>query len=154
MNRRTELCRELKTTWHEDIPLAAAMAIDVASYDGRTLAVVAPLPPNCNPHGTAFAGSLFSVCVLTGWGAVWLGLKERGMSGLIVVADSHIQYRKGVSDTIVCVCTAEPGALDTSVEQLAASGRARLPLACAIEADGKRAVTFEGTYVVLAEQDH
>jgi thioesterase domain-containing protein len=86
MTDRSTLCRELQSTWHRDIPLAAAMAIEVASYDGRSLTVRAPLAPNRNLHGTAFAGGLFSVCVLTGWGAVWLGLKERDAGGLIVVA--------------------------------------------------------------------
>jgi thioesterase domain-containing protein len=151
---RSALCRELQTTWHRDIPLAAAMAIEVADYDGRTLTVRAPLAPNRNLHGTAFAGGLFSLCVLTGWGAMWLGLKERGAGGLIVVADSHIQYRKAVSGDIVCCCSVEPNAWATPMEQLAASGRARLPLACTVEADGKHAVTFEGTYVVHAQRDH
>jgi thioesterase domain-containing protein len=154
MNDRADLCRELRDTWHRDIPLAAAMAIGVASYDGRTLAVGAPLTPNRNLHGTAFAGSLFSVCVLTGWGAVWLGLKARGAGGLIVVADSHIQYRKAVGGDIVCSCTAEPSALDASVAQLIASGRTRLPLVCTIDVGEKRAVSFEGTYVVHAKHDH
>jgi thioesterase domain-containing protein len=154
MTDRSALCRELQTTWHRDIPLAAAMAIEVADYDGRTLTVRAPLAPNRNLHGTAFAGGLFSVCVLTGWGAMWLGLKERGAGGLIVVADSHIQYRKAVSGDIVCGCTLEPAALATCMEQLTTSGRTRLPLTCAIDAEGKRAVTFEGTYVVHTRHDH
>src|SRR5260221_14194186 len=63
----SELTSELQATWHRDIPPAAAMAIQVAAYDGRTLTVRAPLAANRNLHGTAFAGSLFSVCVLTGW---------------------------------------------------------------------------------------
>ena len=77
------LCKELELTWHRDIPLAAAMSIAVEGYDGRTLTVRAPLPPNRNLHGTAFAGSLFSTCVLTGWGAAWLALHERGLTGVI-----------------------------------------------------------------------
>jgi thioesterase domain-containing protein len=151
---RADLCRELQDTWHRDIPLAAAMAIAVARYDGRTLDTRAPHAPNRNLHGTAFAGSLFSVCVLTGWGATWLGLKERGAGGLIVVADSHIQYRKAVVGDVVCSCTTEPGALDDGVAQLRATGRTRLPLVCTVDLGGKRAVTFEGTYVVHAEHGH
>jgi len=154
MTDRADLCRELQDTWHRDIPLAAAMAIGVVNYDGHTLAVRAPLTPNRNLHGTAFAGSLFSLCVLTGWGVMWLGLKERGASGLIVVADSHIRYRKAVSGDLVCSCTTEPAAFAASVEQLAASGRTRLALICTIDADDKPAVIFEGTYVVHAKHEH
>ena len=74
MTERTALLSELVATWHRDIPLTAAMGVVVESYDGLTLAVRAPLPPNRNLHGTVFAGSLFSVCALTGWGAIWLAL--------------------------------------------------------------------------------
>ena len=69
MNANLSYTDELQTLWHRDIPPAAAMAIEVAGYDGRTLSVRAPLAANRNVHGTAFAGSLFSACVLTGWGA-------------------------------------------------------------------------------------
>jgi thioesterase domain-containing protein len=144
------LCKELELTWHRDIPLAAAMSIGVASYDGRTLAVRAPLPPNRNLHGTAFAGSLFSTCVLTGWGAVWLALRERGLSGLIVVADSTIHYRKAVAGELVCRCTPDAEALRAGLEQFATARRGSFDLACAIDHADQRAVTFTGRYVVHA----
>mgnify|MGYP003508731317 CR=1 FL=1 len=82
---------------------AAAMAIAVETYDGTTLTVRAPLAPNRNLHGTAFAGALFSVCVLTGWGATWLRFREQGLTGLIVVADSRIEYHKAVTGDIAGV---------------------------------------------------
>ena len=148
---RAALCTELTATWHRDIPLAAATSIGVDSYDGRTLAVRAPLGPNRNLHGTAFAGSLFSVCVLTGWGAAWLALRERGLAGVIVVAESNIQYRKAVTGDLVCRCTPDAAALAAAVEQLETKGRATFDLACTIENDGKRAVSFSGAYVVHAK---
>jgi thioesterase domain-containing protein len=145
------LCKELETTWHREIPLAAAMGIGVADYDGRTLTVRAPLPPNRNVHGTAFAGSLFSACVLTGWGAVWLALRERGLTGGIVVADSTINYRKAIAGELVCRCTPDVDALRTGLDQLATAGRATFDLVCAIDQADKRAVTFTGRYVVHAQ---
>lgn len=151
MTDRTELLAELATTWHRDIPLAAAMGIGVESYDGATLTVRAPLQPNRNLHGTAFAGSLFSLCVLTGWGATWLAFRERGLSGVIVVADSSIQYRKAVSGDLVCRCTPVADALGTGLAQFESTGRLRLDLACTIDAGDRRAVNFTGTYVVHAE---
>ena len=128
------------------------MAIEVAAYDGQTLTVRAPLAPNRNVHGTAFAGSLFSTCVLTGWGATWLALRERGLSGSIVVADSQIRYRKAVSGDLVCRCTTEPRSLDAAFAGFATSGRASLTLSCTIDNGGKLAVAFEATYVVHAPQ--
>ncbi len=145
-----ELCAELQTTWHRDIPPAAAMGITVAGYDGRTLSVQAPFRTNRNVHGTAFAGSLFSACVLTGWGATWLALRERGLVGSIVVAESQIKYRKAVSGDILCRCETEADILEGALAGFLSSGRASLPLSCSIEFGGKLAVAFEGTYVVHA----
>ena len=72
------------------------MGMAVGGYDGQTLTVRAPLAANRNLHGTAFAGSLFSACVLTGWGAVWLALRERGLSALDLAADSTSNIAKAV----------------------------------------------------------
>jgi thioesterase domain-containing protein len=144
------LCQELELTWRRDIPLAAAMSIGVQGYDGRTLTVRAPLQPNRNLHGTAFAGSLFSVCVLTGWGATWLALREQDLTGLIVVADSHINYRKAVTAELVCRCAPDADALRNALQQFKTTGRAALDLDCAIENAEQRAVKFTGRYVVHA----
>jgi thioesterase domain-containing protein len=152
MTTPSELTAELQATWHRDIPPAAAMAIAVAAYDGRTLTVRAPLEANRNVHGTAFAGSLFSACVLTGWGATWLALRERGLEGSIVVSESQIKYRKAVAGDLVCRCTTDPRSLDAAFAGFATTGRASLPLACTIKVDDKLAVAFEGTYVIHARK--
>jgi thioesterase domain-containing protein len=89
--------------------------------------------------------------VLTGWGATWLALRERGLGGLIVVADSTIQYRTAVTGEILCRCNTEPGAIDASLERYVTSGRTRLSLVCTIDANDKPAVTFTGAYVVQAK---
>ena len=142
------LATELEETWHREIPLAVAMGVAVESYDGHTLTVRAPLAANRNVHGTAFAGSLYSICVLTGWGATWLAWQENRLSGSIVVADSTIQYRKAVSGDLLCRCALNAEAVAAAVQEFGASGRAKLPLSCAVDAGDRRAVTFMGTYVV------
>jgi thioesterase domain-containing protein len=142
---------ELESTWRREIPLAAAMALTVIDCRGATLTARAPLAPNRNLHGTAFAGSLFSLCVLTGWGAVWLALRRHALAGLIVVADSRIRYRKAVTGDIVCHCTAEAQAVEALAAEVAAGGRGRLQLTCTIDVADRRAVSFDGTYVVHAE---
>ena len=128
------------------------MNIGVESYDGTTLTVRAPLAPNRNLHGTAFAGSLFSAAALTGWGALWLAFREHELSGLIVLADSQIQYRKAVSGDLVCRCTPDAGALDTGLAQFRSTRRLRLALVCTLDVGDKRAVDFTGTYVAHPER--
>jgi GNAT superfamily N-acetyltransferase len=41
----------------------------------------ASLNKNINLHGTMFAGSIFSLATLTGWGMIFLKLKEKGLDG-------------------------------------------------------------------------
>jgi len=148
MTDRTALCEELTATWHREIPIVAAMGMAVERYDGRSLTVRAPFEPNRNVHGTTFAGSLYSACVLTGWGAVWLALRERGLVGVIYAAESTVQYRKGVDGDFACRCTPETEALEVGIENLKSSGRATFEIVCTVDHDDKRAVTFSGKYVV------
>jgi thioesterase domain-containing protein len=150
---RTALCNELTATWRREIPIAAAMGVAAEAYDGRSLTVRAPLQPNVNLHGTAFAGSLFSACVLTGWGRVWLALRERGLTGVIYAADSAIRYRKAVVGDLVCRCEADSDALEDGLENLAATGRASFALECTIPGNDKPAVGFTCTYVVHTKRD-
>ena len=152
MNDRTALRDELTATWHREIPIVAAMGVTVESYDGRSLTVRAPMQPNRNVHGTTFAGSLYSACVLTGWGAVWLALRERDLDGVIYAAESAVQYRKAVAGDFVCRCTTDAESLASGLAKFEQSGRASFDLACTIDHDGKRAVAFTGKYVVHAKQ--
>jgi thioesterase domain-containing protein len=150
---RTDLCNELTATWHREIPIVAAMAMAVERYDGESLAVRAPLQPNRNVHGTTFAGSLYTACVLTGWGGIWLALRERGLNGTIYAAESTIRYRKGVYGDFVCRCALDVAAMGAALDMLETAGRTSLELACSIESDGKLAVNFTGRYVVHAKRD-
>ena len=147
------LGRELQETWAREIPLANALAIEVDSCTPEEIVVRAPLAPNRNLHGTAFAGSLFAVCVLTGWGAAWRALKARAAEGLIVVADSRIRYRRAVTGDLFCRCRPDADDIEQRLAGLAASGRASLPLLCTIDQDGKPAVIFEGEYVVHRKEE-
>jgi len=149
------LARELHSTWLREIPLAAAMAIEIAACTPEELAVRAPLAPNRNLHGTAFAGSLFSLCALTAWGAAWLALRQRGLDGVLVLADSRIRFRKAVSGELLCRCRPDLSAVERSLAGLEATRRASFTLVCTIDQHGKNAVTFDGDYVVHSrEQPH
>ncbi len=153
MDDLATLCSELETIWRRDIPLAAAIGIEVAGAADGELVVHAPLAPNRNLHGTAFAGSLFSVCVLTGWGAMWLALRGAARDGTIVVRDGRIRYRKAVTGTLIVRCRPDPDALAEALAQLAAEGRCALELECRLDPQAAPAVMFEATYVVHARDE-
>lgn len=95
---RPEWCRELSSLWSSGIPISQKMGLRLARYDGRTLHLQASLADNLNVHQTMFAGSIYSQCVLAGWGLVWLQLKEAGMEGDIVLAKAGIDYLRPVTE--------------------------------------------------------
>ena len=133
------------------IPLLRAMEMRLADYDGEQLALAAPLAPNVNDKGCAFGGSLASLMTLAGWGLLELALRERGMDCDVFVADSQIRYLAPVWEDFRAVARyAEPDALEAFFATLAARGRARIDIACAVPgADDKPAATLAARFVAV-----
>jgi len=142
-----DLVVELETTWYEKIPITKAMLAKVRSFDGNTLVVEAALSPNINLHGTAFAGSLYTVCALTGWSMLHLQTRLHACEGSIVLASGHIDYHKPVKEDLVATCVF--GAQDAAFEKLRATGKARFPLTATIPSAGVDAAVFKGEYALL-----
>lgn len=84
----------LQNTWREAIPISDAMGIKVESYTDWLFSTQADFNANINVHGSMFAGSIYSLATLTGWGATYLTLKELELDGDIVLADANIKYLK------------------------------------------------------------
>jgi thioesterase domain-containing protein len=109
------------------IPLARAMEVRVAEYDGNRLALAAPLAPNVNDKGCAFGGSLASLATLAGWGLICLKLGEAGIDADVYVQDSTIVYLAPVWDEIVAEAAAGPDeSWERFVEAMRERGRARI----------------------------
>jgi thioesterase domain-containing protein len=144
----TDAAAELEAIWRTEIPPAAAMRITVVALDRAGIIVSAGLEANRNLHGTAFAGSLFSVAALAGWGMTWYALRERAVDASIVLAKSRIRYLRAVTETIVCRCVFDWMAHESRLETLVAEGKGTFPLSATIRSAGGRAVVFEGDYAV------
>jgi len=98
-------CSELQKTWHQTIPLSAFMQLQIDQFDGASLCCSAPLAPNKNLHQTMFAGSIYSLLTLTGWGLVWLQLRDAGLAGDIVLADAQMKYQLPVKGPAQAIAT-------------------------------------------------
>lgn len=94
-------CEQLVQTWHQTIPLSAFMQLNIETFDSRSLVCSAPLAPNKNLHQSMFAGAIYSLLTLTGWGMIWLQLKAYGLAGDIVLADANVRYLAPVRDDAV-----------------------------------------------------
>lgn len=135
-----------------DIQLARHLGVRAVRHDGRSLLLTAPISANLNDKTTAFAGSLYSVCTLSGWGLLSLILKEAGIKADVAIYKSDINYYKPVRQDIQCLC-----ALPTTetVEQLLAAlhanNKAKIQLTAEIQENGTKTVEFNGKYVVLGK---
>lgn len=114
---RGDWCGQLQQAWYEHIPLSEKMGVRIQQYTGQKFITTMPETGNQNPHHTVFAGSLFSLATLTGWGLIWLMLRERHLGGTIILADAHIRYSKPISGKPNAV--ADLGSLSGDLDRLA-----------------------------------
>jgi thioesterase domain-containing protein len=140
-------CRALEARWHGEIPITAAMGISVAAFDGACLDVRAALGPNVNVHGTAFAGSLFSLAALCGWGLVHLQMQGSGLRGDIVLVDGRIRCLAPVRDDATASSRWTESAA-AALATLAGTGRCRIELSVRVLCAGELAAEFSGQYAV------
>ena len=140
---------QLQTIWHTRIPISKAMGIQATGYDGVTLSARAGLAENINVHGTAFAGSLYAIAALCGWGITWLKLKEQDLDGSIVIASGHIDYARPVAGDIEVACRFDADAQLAAMDKLRDTGKCRFELSVEI---GAGAARFDGNYAVLLEE--
>ena len=149
------MLRELERTLHEDIPITKQLGITVLRYEADTLALKAPLDANINHKGTAFAGSIYAVATLAGWGLIWLLLREAEITARIVIQESSIRYRLPITQDMVATCSKpSPARLEPFFAMLRRKGMARLELQTQIREDGHTAVEFNGRYVAALHREH
>lgn len=140
---------ELMQFIHAKIPLARAMALELATHDADHLALRAPLAPNINDKGCAFGGSLASVMTLASWGLVELALRERGIDCDVYVGESTVRYLAPVwTDIHAEARVADDADWATFFTTLAARGKARIAIACAVPGeDDQPAATLNSRFV-------
>ncbi len=140
-------CDELQRTWQDTIPISDQMGIKLYQYTGRTLEARASLNKNINIHGTMFAGSIFSLATLTGWGMIYLQLKQKGLMGDIVLGDGDIHYHKPITMQPRCLCNIE--SLDGKFDPLTKEKKACIKLQVDILDGDNPVAEFSGIYWVL-----
>ncbi|TAL75358.1 MAG: thioesterase [Rhodanobacter sp.] len=149
VNPNTDPAHELVRFMYDRIPLARAMALELAAYDEHHLCLRVPLAPNVNDKGCAFGGSLASLMTLAGWGLVELALRARGEVCDVYVGESTVRYLQPVwADFSAEARLAEGADWARFFTTLAARGKARTEVSCCVPgADGKPAATLSARFV-------
>lgn len=97
---------ELEKKLYSEIPLTKYMQLKVKTLDDNYLITTAPLKPNINDKGTAFAGSLSTLVTISAWSMCYLKVKELGYEeAMIAVIKSDTSYRAPVTEELLCKTT-------------------------------------------------
>lgn len=139
--------RALQDRIRATIPLADAMQFSITELDVDRIRVGAPLKPNVNIHGTGFAGSLYSIAVLTGWALCMHLIDHFGLDAELVVGKGEIRYRAPVRGPIECRTACSGAERDAFVAGVRDAGKGKMRLEITV-GDGPEAV-LDATYVAL-----
>ncbi|RWX53546.1 bifunctional GNAT family N-acetyltransferase/hotdog fold thioesterase [Photobacterium chitinilyticum] len=149
--RHPDWCQELQDLWQCQIPISEKMGVRISQYTGYRFEVSALINANLNPSESMFAGSIFTMATLAGWGFVWMLLKERKLEADIVLADSHIRYVAPVKERPRAVASVE--SLSGDLDRLASGRKGRVVVEVSVYSGEQLASTFTGTYMLLPSQD-
>ncbi|WP_076538095.1 thioesterase domain-containing protein [Shewanella sp. UCD-KL21] len=143
---------ELQNTWYQTIPVSEFMQVQPLSFkelsfQQQILTVTAPIKPNINLHHTMFAGSIYTLATLTGWGMVWLQQKLQGFSGDIVLADAQIRYRAPITEAPIASVIWP----DVSLASLADGGKVKVKLEVQLHCKDTLCASFTGLYFSIAK---
>ena len=92
-----DLYKSYKSELLNSIPIISGMDVDIVNIENRSITATAPLNTNINYEGTAFGGSLNTLCVLSAYLLVHHTLKQNNVEfSSLVIQDSSIKYLKPV----------------------------------------------------------
>jgi thioesterase domain-containing protein len=134
-----------------DIPLLTAMQLSLVDYGDLALAMEAPLAPNINNKGTAFGGSIASICLFGGWAVSTLAFEEHGIDNTeIVVYKNEMIFERPARGHLVVRAAPERQGFRDCVAALASGSDARLRFDVDVEVfhDDARCARMRGVYVV------
>lgn len=131
----------------DHIPLSEAMQFNIDALSLDSIRVSAPLAPNINIHGSGFAGSLYSIAILTGWALATHVMQELHITAELVVAKAEIRYRAPVTEALVCHSSCNAEQRQQFMLGVKESGNGRLELDVEI---GHRQARLHAVYIALA----
>lgn len=148
----SELCQQLQNTWHQTIPLSKAMNISISYFDGQELFTGCDPVFNKNLHNTMFAGSIYTLATLTGWGWVYLLLKKYQCGGDIVLADAKIKYLAPIKGVVNA--KTKRSFVEGDTKLLQKNEKTRFIIIVEVYSGDKVAAKFTGEYVVIHKKDN
>jgi thioesterase domain-containing protein len=128
--------------------MARHFDIRAGQVDDRELVLEAPLASNFNDKQTAFAGTLASLCTLSGWAMTSLVCEEAGYQTDIAVIRSDVRYARPCSERIIRARCLWPAPEDAAafIAALGEQSRAVLSVHAEVRSQSEPAVAYSGDY--------
>ncbi len=117
---------ETQAWLHRAFPLVAAMGLEIVTLEPGHVVTRVPLERNHNVHGTAFAGSLATQAMLTGWLLLTRDLEAAGIRSRMLQREATIRYIAPINSDPLCRCVIPLEQLEGFRNALTAHGKARL----------------------------
>ena len=127
------------------------MQLSFVRFDDLTLAMEAPLAPNINNKGTAFGGSIASICLFGGWAVSTLAFINNDIHNTeIVVFKNEMTFERPARGLLRVIAWIEPDEFEACLARLKAGDRSRIRLNIHVDLfhDEDRCATMHGLYVV------
>ena len=151
MSENLEKRINLQHKIRETIPLSDAMQFSIVKLEADSIVVTAPLSKNYNIHGTGFAGSIYSLGILTGWALCYHAMECLEMVGNLVVGKAEIRYKSPITEDIVCATSFTAEQLNTFQDDFIEKGKSIAALNIAI-GDSENAILTAHYFAVSSKE--
>lgn len=131
---------------HREIPLTAFMQARVLRSVPGEVEIGAPLAPNRNLHGTAFAGSLSTLGLISGWVVLDRALHDAELKAHLVAQKNECVFHAPATQELHATARIPADEWTRFLNALRSKGRARISVITEIRAGETLAVTHTGTY--------
>jgi thioesterase domain-containing protein len=142
---------ELQRYLHNHIPMTEQMGLVVKDVSNTSVALAMPLDKNTNHQGTAFAGSISSLGLISGWATLWHFMHTlHGLDPTVVAKSSETLFKQPITSDFEAYVVDFDN--DIFLEFLRAyTGRAKgqMSLTSHITTNGKTAAIHNGVFVAL-----
>ena len=135
----------------EEVPLSQAMGLKVIEV-APIIRLMAPLTPNQNNKGTAFAGSLSSAMALGGWMCTQLWIDPEIKTYDVVLFQSEVTFDRPITGDFEIQAELSPVPDRTKVAQLLKRhNKARVSVLAKALHEGQPKAICKASYVILAK---
>ncbi len=145
--------QQLEQVIHKTIPLSGLMGLEVKHLSNNSICLEAPVvDTNINIHGTAFAGSIYCMTVLSAWGFMYNRLLEEKITADVVVARAEIRYLSPIKKIICSECSVDEDHYNNFHSRLLELGKTSIPLRVNVREEEHLRATLDARIAVKITQ--